>query len=45
MENKFIWVFFDEDRFEDAIKARKVAEEKYFKEYNINYDGGEDFEG
>lgn len=29
--------FFDEDHFEDAIKARQNAEEKYFGEYNIKY--------
>ena len=27
--------FFDEDKFEDAVKTRKAAEEKYFGEYNF----------
>ena len=31
--------FFDEDKFEDAVQARKDAEEKYFGEYNLKYKG------
>lgn len=27
--------FFDEDKFEDAVKIRKAAEQKYFGEYNF----------